>query len=412
METPIGMLEVINTTEGHIIRDVSTLYSYIDSNTFPFDTITRQLQARAPRTGKNIKHEWPTVKKHPRADVTTAAYAGGEAAGTAVTLSVANAGMWRVKDAVVLFGIANVPAVQVQAVDTANGTITVKALSTIGAPGATPGGLGVMPAIPAGTVLGWFGNIQEEGFTYSAGRAMQPVYGFNFQELCDLTISITGTRKVLTNYGDVQDWERMNREQFKEHRRTMELKQLFQIASWSRSPIGSSASYQWTMNGVQRYITKKKTYAKDATNGSRITEIQLIDWLVEAFADNVGSRSRFFFVDAYLSGELDKALARTKWTAQNDHYLGVKAKYVSTSQGDLFIVHAPLFNEIPALQHYGLILDMEVISKVPLIEMYAQPLKLREVGIHQDAVQLIEQSTIEVLASEPHMEIQGVIAGG
>ena len=132
----------------------------------------------------------------------------------------------------------------------------------------------------------------------------------------------------------------------------------------------------------------------------------IIDWLTSIFTGNNGSSTRVLFADSYLAAELMKVPLTSLRSRALKQVLGVICEELVFNFGKLYVKHHRGFNEM-GFAHYGVVLDMEQISKRDLIPMYRQPLNLRSQGVHKDAEQWLEQTTIEVRNPAAHAIIQG-----
>jgi len=393
MATVISSLQQNTSGSDHLKRDVSLVLSKLDPDIYPLDTLLRRMKKGEP--AQAVKVEFASVGVLPRTDTVKAEVQQGNA-GAAVDVTVNNVGMWRVDDLILLVGIANSPVLWVKSVTPGTNTLNVHVL------GATA--FGTVPLLEKDLVIGWIGNAKEELGNASIGRMVQPDYDYNFCEISDAVVEISATRKATANYTKEHDWKRQRREQLVEFRKSLEYKSWFGKRSVIVDP--TTGKPRWTMNGVTRYITKKGTYDKDIVNGPKITESQVIDWLLQAYAGNSGSTTRFLFADTYLAGELMKVDLVNLRSRKLEVVLGVKMDRMEFNFGTVYLKHHRGFNEM-GHNHFGVLLDLEQISKRDLLPMEKNVLDYKAQGKHGEAEQYIEQSTLEIRYPDTHMLIVG-----
>jgi hypothetical protein len=383
------------TPETHLMRDVSMILSKHEPDIVPIDTLLRRMPKG--EAAKQDKIEWAQVGMWPRQDTVTSESAAGSA-GDTVNVPVDTPGNWRIHDTILIPSDLTAPMLRVEAVNAS--TLTVRALGEYSNTNAT--GNGTVPLIPAGAIIAWTGNALPEKGGPSTSRAVMPEYAYNFCELHDVIVDVSGTRKATKNYTNQHDWARSRAEQLREFRLSTEYKLLF--GKISRTLSGGLPI--WTMNGIVRYIENTLTYDKNAS-GVKLSETQIIDWLVRVFSGNSGSQTRFLFADSYLAGEINKVPLSSLRSRELTQVLGVKCEKMIFNFGTVYVKHHRGLNEL-GFDHYGLLLDMEQIRKRDLQPMERVPLALKTQGKNMDAEQYIEQSSVEVRYPATHAIIQGV----
>jgi hypothetical protein len=383
------------TPSDHLVRSVSKVLAGLEPDLYPLDTLLRRM--KAGEKPASTKHEWGQVASIPRVDtIATANNAGG--AGAAQTVYFTGTVPWRVDDTFIDLSSTSSPIMWVSALS--GNTATVYALGVR----SSNSGLGTVPAMAVGTQIMWIGNAKQEGGTYSSSRAAAPFYDYNFCEISDAVVKISETRKATRNYTAEHDWTRIRRDNLKEFRRSLEYKHWF--GKYSETIDPNTSELRWTMNGVTQYITKTLSYDKDVVGSPKITESMIIDWLVSIFSGNNGSTSRFLFADSYLAGEIMKVPLVNLRSRELTQVLGVKVERLTFNFGDVYLKHHRGFNEA-GKNHYGVVLDLEHVTKHDLRAMEKRPLKLVEQGVDCDAEQYIEQSTVSITHYDSHAIIQG-----
>lgn len=399
--TRVGTITQQTTPSDHLKRDVSSVLSFLEPDLYPLDTMLRRMPEG--EAAKAVMVEWGEQSHYPRQDAIN--HGGGYAAGgatAAVSWVVDNVSMWRVDDIIFLPAQPTAPIMVVESITTGTSTLSVRALGI--RTGGNVGGFGTVPLVADDEVIVWLGNAKVEGGTYTAARSSMPYYTTNYCETSDQVVSISGTRKATANYTKNHSWTDAQKEQLKEFRRSLEYKAWFGDAS--ETIDGTTGELRWTMKGITRFITKTLTYDRDSVDGSRITEVMLLNWMRDLFAGNNGSTSRIMFADSYLSTELAKVPLSGLRERKEVSLLGVKVEKIVFNLGTLYIKHHRGFNEM-GLEHYGVAVDMESIERRTLRKMEKIPLALKSQGVDKYAEQYLEQSTLVVKNTPAHAIIQG-----
>jgi hypothetical protein len=389
--TPVGTLSEQTTPVEHQQRSVSSILSKLEPDLYPLDTLTNAMpEGQKPI---NSKHEWASYSMYPRQDVVDENYAGGSGD---QTLPVANPGRFRVNMLILAPSDPTFPMCLVKAVNAND--LTIRALAD-GSSG------GAIPPLAAGTNIVWLGTSVYQGGTVTDPQAIEPAYEYNYTQIMDTSVAVDLTKLWQKNYTSQHDYPRTKNDMRKEYRLSREFLKWFGVRSKSTT-TNAAGKLRTTMNGVTRYIGKELEYDKDAP--VPVPESLMIDWLAEVFAGNNGSESRYFFADTFLVAALEKTdLVNPRFRKEMTKY-GVRFNQIQTDFGTLYIKHTRAFN-IFGRDHYGVILDMNLIRKHTAMEMFVQPRNFREQGILQEGEYYAEESTLSIaFGNECHAEVIGV----
>lgn len=370
-----------STPDDHKVRDVAEDLTWLRPDIYPMDTILRRMEVkRGMKKAKQVKVEWEEDDIIPRTDTAN----GGETAGSAgasVDVTVATVANWRKDDLIYLPDNATAPGAVLYVSAIAGNDLTVYRVVA----GTT---FGTVPAIANGETLVRLANAKEEHGYASLSRTTMPVQYFNYPQIFDTVVAISGTRMATENYTE-DDYSRSEKQVLYDYRSGLEYATIFGKRAKVADP--TTGKQRTFMGGITSFLsTNDITY----TTGS-LTESILIDWCKQVFTGNAGSKIRLMFTTPNLTAEIDKILitSGSLQSFRDEKVLGVSATRIHSSFGDIMLINHQGMAEM-GKSNYGLLIDPKHIRRRPLRPMFRKDVQAP--NIDGQAEQWLEEVTTEV----------------
>lgn len=379
-----------NTPSAHLPPDMSITLTKYRPDLFPMDTIMRRLDTkRSVVRAKQRKVEWEEVGYIPRGDAANGA-SGAGASGAAVTFTVDNGGYFRKDDLLYLPDNATAPATTLLVTAVSGNDLTVRAIGS--------SAYGTVPAIADNEVVKRLGNAKEEFSDASASRAMTPSQFYNYTEIFDAVVGVSGTRKATQNYGE-HDFSRMQGDAMFDFRYSLELTGIF--GKRSIIPDANSQKTRTTMGGIVSYLSSNDL---NYTAGS-LTEANLIDFCKQIFSGNAGAKVRLLFTTPNLTAEIDKILisSSTLQSTRDEKVLGVSATRIHSTFGDLMLINHYGLEEM-GKSNWGLVVDPQNVRRRPMRPMTTKD--VTDKNKDGEAKQWLEECSLEVRYEKTHAVVR------
>lgn len=387
-----------DTPSTHKVRDVSTKLTWLRPSRYPLDTILRRIDAKyGAQRAKQIKVEWEEDDSLPRGDTVNGATSAGSA-GASKSITVDNGNYWRKDDLIYLPDNATSPGAILYVASVSGNVLTVY-LVTAG--GTT---FGTVPALADAEALKRMGNAKEEQSNASDSRVSMPGQLYNYTEIFDAVVAISGTKEATENYTE-DDKRRSEKQSLYDLRQHFEYSAIFGDRALINDP--TTGKQRGFMGGITYFMsTNDLTY----TAGS-LTEANIIDFMRQLFSGNAGSDVRYWFATPNQQAEVDKILASTSTlrNSRNEKQLGVMCKSIETTFGKCYMFNHQGLSEM-GKTNWGLIIDPAQIRRRPL-----RPMKIKQVedsDVDGKAEQWLEECSIEVRYEECHAVVRDSATDG
>lgn len=394
--TPLGMalgvtvvqqVTEATTPDEHKVRDVSSVLTRIRPSLAPIDTILRLIGTEKAQAAKI---EWAESEVLPHEDTVTAATTAGTA-GASVQVPVATPALWRKDDiAMVVDGSGNTHLLLVA--DVSGSNLTVYEL--------TDSGFGTVPALAANQKIFRVTTAKPEFSMVGSGRATMPVYKFNYTQIYEGVIEISGTRAVTRNYTNQHDMARAEEEQLWDYRLQIEYSTIFGLPSLITDP--ATGQPRRTAAGIRYFISSNIIPYNDSTDP--LDEKKLMDIAYAVFSGQVGSRTKYMVVSAGLQHKIDTVLLNSSGYSELNatrevNSLGLHITSVRTGFGQLRIIYHEGLQRM-GKQEWGIVIDPQYIRRRVL-----RPMSRKDVtppGLDGRIIQWLEESTLEVRYEKAH----------
>jgi len=394
--TPLGMalgvtvvrqITEATTPEQHKVRDVSNVLTRIRPSLAPIDTILRLIGTESCSA---TKIEWAESEVLPHEDRVTAAVSAGSA-GNPVNVPVATPALWRKDDiAMVVDGSGNTHLLLVTNVSGSN--LTVYKL--------TDTGFGAVPALAANQKIYRMTTAKPEFSMVGSGRATMPAYKFNYTQIYEGVVEISGTREATRNYTQMHDLTRAEEEQLWDYRLQIEYSTIFGVPSQITDP--ATGQPRRTAAGIRYFISTNVIPYNNSTDP--LNEGKLMDIAYAVFADQIGSKTKYLVASAGLMHKIDKILLNSSGYSQltatrEVNSLGLHITSVRTGFGNLRIIYHEGLSRM-GKREWGLIIDPAYIRRRTL-----RPMSRKDVtppGLDGRVLQWLEESTVEVRYEKAH----------
>jgi len=385
--TVVQQITEATTPEEHKVRDVSNVLTRIRPSLAPIDTILRLIGTESAQASKI---EWAESEVLPHEDTVTSAVEAGSA-GASVTVPVATPALWRKDDiAMVVDGSGNMHLLLVANVSGNN--LTVYEL--------TDSGFGTVPALSANQKIYRVTTAKPEFSMPGSGRATMPVYKFNYTQIYEGVIEISGTRAATRNYTQQHDMARAEEEQLWDYRLQIEYSTIFGLPSNITDP--ATGQPRRTAAGIRYFISSNVIPYNNSTDP--LDESKLMDVAYAVFAGQVGSQTKYLVASAGLQHKIDKILLNSSGYSELQatrevSSLGLHITTVRTGFGNLRIIYHEGLARM-GKQEWGLIIDPRYIRRRVL-----RPMSRKDVtppGLDGRIIQWLEESTLEVRYEKAH----------
>lgn len=393
----IGSISEGSTPSDHKVRDVDQRLTLKAPQANPLNTLMRRL--RKGKRAQAEKVEWEEDEVIPRTTATSETLAAG-AAGASVEYEVENAGYYIEKDLLLLTENATAEngVVLVEAVDTDAGTITIRRWD-----GGTSTTYGTVPSLANGEKLVRIGNLQEEGYGFSAPRTTMPVLEYNLIEDVDATIEISERRANTRNY-TIDDWRRSRDRQVYDFLCSEEFK-LFYGKREKKSVQRDGKTVNLTsMGGIDFYnIPKQDTYS-----AATLSELDVIEWHRQLFSGNAGSPIRYGFCDDQFAADLASVpldrIRHKDYESKTLQFGVVETKMLGL--GTIRWIPSQMFT-VAGKSRVAWILDLVNTDFVPFIPMNTTTRGKKQTGKNLREVNVAEAYSTKWRYLETHMLIEG-----
>lgn len=179
----------------------------------------------------------------------------------------------------------------------------------------------------------------------------------------------------------------------------MSIKQELSFLFGVRDHIYDSTTkdYRYTTQGITRDITTNLEYGTGSGN-TTVAVDDYLTWLETVFTGNNGSETRVLFTGAGLMKSLHSIDEYTKQLTGTNTAIewGVTFTKIVSDFGTLLVKQHPLFAQI-GLSDYGLILDMDHISKHDFVPMTVKELDLVKSGQRNVQAKVIQEVSALIL---------------
>jgi len=166
-----------------------------------------------------------------------------------------------------------------------------------------------------------------------------------------------------------------------------------------RAKIYDSPNYHYTTQGITRDITTALTYGTGGSNRT-VSQAQYNRWLRTVFTGNNGSETRVLLTGDGLMESLHMGDEYTKQLNGKNTSVewGVTFTKIVSDFGTLLVKQHPLFSQI-GLSDYGIILDMDQISKHDFVPMQVTELDLVKAGTRNVKAKVLQEVSALILTN-------------
>ena len=161
----------------------------------------------------------------------------------------------------------------------------------------------------------------------------------------------------------------------------------------------STRDYRYTTQGITRDITTNLEYGTGGSDRT-VSEANYNRWLRTAFTGNNGSETRVLFTGDGLMESLHSVNQYTKQLDGKNTAIewGVTFTKIVSDFGILLVRQHPLFSQI-GMSDYGLILDMDQISKHDFVPMTVKELDLVKSGQRNVKAKVLQEVSALILTN-------------
>lgn len=389
--TTVQDITETSTPDDHKVRDVSEELTWLRPSRYPLDTILRRMEAaRGMKRAKQVKVEWEEDDIIPRTDTVDGLVSAGSA-GASVTVTVDNGNYWRKDDLIYLPENATDAGAVLYVSAVSGNDLTVYRV-------VAGTSFGTVPALADAEKIVRMTNAKEEHGRASASRTTMPAQFFNYTQIFDTVVAISGTRMATENYTE-DDYSRSEKQVLYDYRSGLEYANIFGKRAKVADP--TTGKQRTFVGGITYYLsTNDITY----TSGS-LTESILIDWCKQIFSGTAGSETRLMFSTPNLTAEIDKILLATGTlqSFRDEKVLGVSATRIKSSFGSLMLINHQGMEEM-GKSNYGLVVDPAAVRRRPLRPMRTK--RVEDDDIDGQAEQWLEECSLEVRGERRHAVIR------
>lgn len=153
----------------------------------------------------------------------------------------------------------------------------------------------------------------------------------------------------------------------------------------------TDSNYRYTTEGITRQILTDLEYGTGSTDRT-VSQADYIRWLRTAFTGNNGSETRILFTGDGLMESLHSIDEYTKQLNGTNTVIqwGVTFTKIVSDFGILLVNQHPLFSQI-GLSDYGIILDMDHVTKNDFVPMTVTELDLKKSGQRNVQAKVIQE---------------------
>ena len=344
----------------------------------PLDTIMRKLDREKI---DSWVYEYYKVDTKSVYDTVKTAYTSANDGAESGSPVINTPDIWSVDDTILVPSITGRDGKElvlyINAINRSTGAITVQALN--GADGSgTTAGKRIVPTIPVGTKFYRMGKAGGEKDAQTTPYAMLPVKDSNYSQIFMAQVEESTYQKIHRQEVDwgFSDYERFN---IYDMRMTMEASYIWGYKHYFRDI--QESDYKYTTGGIWRNITKRLDYGSGGSDRT-ITRDQYVGWTESIFTGNNGSDKRLFWYGGTLGRQLHGVDSWQRYIegAKTEVVHGITFKEIVTNFGVLLAAYHPLF-DVYGYNDYGLVVDLQHLTKFAFKDLDEQDLKLKEAGI-------------------------------